>query len=57
MPNTHKVHYVQPSGQYHVLVAETSYGHHKSIQLKTAPEVSKDEEENSEEVAQTDTDP
>jgi len=57
VPNTHKVHYVQPSGQYHVLVAETSYGHHKSIQLKTAPEVSKDEEENSEEVAQTDTDP
>ena len=50
---------IQPSEQYDVLVAETSDGHHKSFQLKTAPEVSEDEEENSDEVSllQTDTDP
>ena len=58
MPNTHKLHYVQPSGQYHVLVAETSDVHRKSVQLKAASEVSEDEEENFDEVsiAQTDTD-
>jgi len=53
VPNTHKVHCVQPSGQYHVLVAETSDGRRTSIQLKTAPE---DDEENSEEVSLTPTD-
>ena len=58
VPNTHKLHYVQASGQYHVLVAETSDAHRKSVQLKAASEVSEDEEENFDEVsiAQTDTD-
>ena len=46
VPYTHKLHYVQPSGEYHVLAGSQR----KAIELKTA-QVSDDDEENSDEAS------